>query len=232
MEENKTSFSIKQWAEEDRPREKLLLKGKASLSDAELVAILIASGNNTESAVDLSKRILDSVQNNLIELSKLSVNDLKQFKGIGEAKAITIIAGMELGKRRQKSDTPEKVQIKSPKDSYNFIQAHLSDLQHEEFFVLFLNRANRIIHFQTISVGGISGTVVDVRIILKLALEKLATSIILAHNHPSGNIQPSHEDIKLTQKLKLAASHMEITVQDHLIVGENKYYSFAEEAMI
>ncbi len=232
MEETKNTFGIKQWAEEDRPREKLLLKGKASLSDAELIAILIASGNNEESAVDLSKRILDFVQNNLIELSKLSVSDLIKFKGIGEAKAISIIAAMELGKRRQKSDTHEKVKITNSKDSYNYIQAYISDLQHEEFFVLFLNSAGRIIHAQTMSSGGVSGTVVDIRMILKVALEKLASSIILSHNHPSGNLQPSQDDIKLTQKLKQAATQMDINVQDHLIVGENSYYSFADEGIM
>ena len=228
----KTSRSIAQWAEEDRPREKLLLKGRAALSDAELIAILISSGSDEESAVDLARRILSASQNNLLELSKCSVNDLKKFRGIGEAKAISIIAALELGKRRQRSSAMEKPIILTSQKAYDYIQASLSDLAHEEFVVLYLNKAMKVITHETLSRGGISGTVADVKIIIKSAIEKLATYIIVAHNHPSGNLKPSHQDIEMTKKLQQACQLVDININDHLIIGENDYYSFADNGMM
>lgn len=231
MSEEKQAFGIKQWAEEDRPREKLLLKGRAALSDAELIAILISSGNDEESAVDLSKRILDASKNNLVELSKLSVNDLKKFKGIGEAKALSIIAALELGKRRQRSVALEKPTIQNSQQAYDYIQASLSDLGHEEFVVVYLNKALKVIAHDTLSRGGISGTVADIKIILKNALEKLASYIIVAHNHPSGNLKASAADIQMTKKLKDACMLLEISLHDHLIIGDNAYLSMADEGI-
>lgn len=232
MSEDKSPFSIKQWAEDDRPREKLMLKGKAALSDAELMAILISSGNDEESAVSLSQRILEGSQNNLLELSKLSVNDLKKYRGIGEAKALSIIAAMELGRRRQRSSALEKPVIQNSQKAYDYIQASLSDLAHEEFVVLYLGKSLKVISHETLSRGGISGTIADVKIILKSAIEKLATYIIVAHNHPSGNLKPSQHDIDMTKKLKAACATMEIQLNDHLIIGDNAYYSFSDEGML
>ena len=232
MSEDKSALSIKQWAEDDRPREKLMLKGKASLSDAELIAILISSGNNEESAVDLSRRILESTQNNLLELSKLNVSDLKKFRGIGEAKAISIIAALELGKRRQRSAAMEKPVIRSSAQAYDYIQVSLSDLAHEEFVVLYLSKSLKVISHETISRGGISGTVADIKIILKSAIEKLSPIIIVAHNHPSGNTKPSQQDIALTRQLKEACKLMDMHLNDHLIIGQNTYYSFADEGLM
>jgi DNA repair protein RadC len=232
MSEDKTPFSIKQWAEDDRPREKLMLKGKAALSDAELIAILISSGNDEESAVALSMRILEGVQNNLLELSKQNVNDLKKYRGIGEAKALSIIAAMELGRRRQRSTALEKPVIKHSQQAYDYIQASLSDLAHEEFVVLYLTKGLKVISHETLSRGGQAGTVADIRIILKSALEKLASYIIVAHNHPSGNLKPSLQDIDMTKKLKAACNTMEIVLYDHLIIGENDYYSFSDQGML
>jgi DNA repair protein RadC len=226
------NLNIKAWAEEDRPREKLLLKGKSALSNAELIAILIGSGNSKESAVDLSKRILNSVGNNLNELGKLSVNDLEKFKGIGEAKAISIIAAMELGRRRQSSEVAEKAPIKSSRDGYNFALQHLADLPYEAFLVMYTNRANKIIHHQILSQGGVSGTVVDIRLILKIAIEKLASGIFVAHNHPSGKLTPSPADEKITKQLHEAARLMDIILLDHIIVGDNAYYSFSDEGKL
>jgi len=228
--ENK--LPIPNWAIEDRPREKLLAKGIQSLSDAELIAILIGSGSRNETAVELSKRILASVENNLNQLSKLSINDLQNFKGIGEAKAISIVAAMELGKRRKVSDILEKAKIDSSKDVFEIFASVLCDLPYEEFWVLFLNRANKIINKQKISQGGVSGTVIDIRLVLKQAIEKLASGIILCHNHPSGNIQPSKSDIDITKKLKDAAKLMDINVLDHIIVTDNEYFSFADKGLI
>lgn len=225
-------MNIKSWAEEDRPREKLLMKGKASLTNAELIAILIASGNSRESAVDLAKRIPDSVDNNLNELGKLSVNDLQKFNGIGEAKAISIIAAMELGRRRQSSDVAEKTPIKSSRDGYNFALQHLADLPYEAFLVMYVNRANKIIHHQILSQGGVSGTVVDIRLILKIAIEKLASGIFVAHNHPSGKLTPSPADERITKQLHEVAKLMDIILLDHIIVGDNAYFSFADEGKL
>ena len=232
MSEDKEPFTIKQWAEDDRPREKLMLKGKAALSDAELIAILISSGNDEESAVSLSKRILEGSNNNLIELSKLSASELKKYRGIGEAKALSIIAAMELGRRRQRSTALEKPIIQNSQKAYDYIQASLSDLAHEEFVVLYLSKSLKIITHDTLSRGGTSGTVADIKIILKSALEKLAAYIIVAHNHPSGNLKPSTQDIEMTRKLKEACSIMDIKLNDHLIIGENAYYSFSDQGML
>jgi DNA repair protein RadC len=229
LEEIKTS--IKQWAEEDRPREKLLLKGKSVLSEAELIGILIGSGTRTLTAVDLSKQILHSVDNNLNLLAKLSVNDLKKFKGIGEAKAITIVSALELGRRRKEADQPKTIKITSSKSVYEIMKPHLQDLAHEEFWVLLLNRANQLIKPVAISQGGVSGTVSDPKLIFKFALETLASGIILVHNHPSGNIKPSQADIKLTQKLKQAGFVLEIPVLDHLIYSDSGYLSMADEGL-
>ena len=228
--ENK--LPIPNWAIEDRPREKLLAKGIQSLSDAELIAILIGSGSRNETAVELSKRILASVENNLNQLGKLTISNLQEFKGIGEAKAISIVAAMELGKRRKVTDILEKAKIGSSKDVFEIFASVLCDLPYEEFWVLFLNRANKIIHKQKISQGGVSGTVIDIRLVLKLAIEKLASGIILCHNHPSGNIQPSKSDIDITKKLKEAAKFMDINVLDHIIVTDSEYFSFADGGLM
>lgn len=225
-------ISIKHWAEDDRPREKLLTKGKQALSDAELIAILIASGSKNESAVQLSQRILATHKNNLHELAKLSINDLKKFKGIGEAKAITIIAALELGRRRKDVEVVKHDVVKTSKDAYEHIAPKLADLPHEEFWIMLLNRANKIIKTEFIGRGGIAGTVADVRIILKSAIDNLASSIILAHNHPSGNLQASREDIALTQKVKQAAALFDVHVIDHIIVGDADYYSFADKEIL
>jgi DNA repair protein RadC len=226
------NISIKDWADEDRPREKLLIKGKAALSDTELIAILIASGNRDESAVELSKRILQSLGNNLNSLAKLSVNDLIKFKGIGEAKAISIIASLELGRRRRSADVLEKDKIGGSKDAFQVLQLKLEDLPHEEFWVMLLNRANKVIDIKLIGRGGVSSTVVDSKVIFSFALESLASGIILAHNHPSGNLKPSNSDIRLTKKLVDAGKILEVPILDHIIVGDNDYFSFADEGLI
>jgi len=232
MREYPEKTSIKHWAESDKPREKLLLKGKSVLSDAELIAILIGSGTKDESAVDLSKRILGSVDNNLIELARLSVKELEKFKGIGEAKAISIVAALELGNRRRGAEVLERKKLQSSNDAFEIMQMHIGDAQYEQFVVLMLNRANHIIRVINISEGGISGTVADPKKIFKLALENNASGIILGHNHPSGNLKPSDADIKLTRKIKEAGLLLEISVLDHIIVGVEKYYSFADEGMM
>ncbi|TNF45041.1 MAG: JAB domain-containing protein [Bacteroidetes bacterium] len=225
-------LNIKEWAVEDRPREKLTRNGSRSLSDAELIAILIGSGNLNETAVELSRRILASTNNNLNELGKKSIEYLQTFKGIGQAKAITIVAALELGKRRKESDDNNKNKITSSKDAADYFQPLLGDLNHEEFWIMFLDRGNKIKDSFRISQGGISGTVIDVRIILKAALEKQASSIILCHNHPSGTLQPSDADLKITRKINEAAKIMDISVLDHVIIGDQKYYSFADEGML
>lgn len=226
------NLTIKDWALEDRPREKLLGKGINSLTDAELIAILIGSGNRNESAVELAKKILKGVKNNLNELGKLTIEDLMASKGIGEAKAIAIIAALELGRRRKQADIMEKKKISGSKDVFEFFQPVLADLPYEEFWILLLNRSNKIIEKFKISQGGISGTVIDVRMILKNAIEKLASSIILCHNHPSGNLQPSEADKKITTKLKDAAGIMDMQVLDHLIITDSSFYSFADEGIL
>jgi len=225
-------LSIKEWAVEDRPREKMLSKGVRSLSEAELIAILIGSGNLEESAVEVSRRIMASVNNNLNELGKKTIIDLQKFKGIGPAKAITIAAAMELGRRRKESEPDEKPKVVTSADCAAIFKPLLSDLPHEEFWVLLLNRNNLVIDKMMVSQGGLSGTVIDVRIILKLALDKLACSIILCHNHPSGNLLPSEADKDITKKIKEAGKHMDIPVLDHLIIGNDSYFSFADEGLI
>jgi DNA repair protein RadC len=225
--------SIKEWSIDDRPREKMLAKGRQSLTDSELLAIIIGSGSVGESAVDLSKRILRDYNNNLNELGKITIKDLvKKYKGIGEAKAINIIAALELGRRRQDTDPLQRPTILSSKDSFNYLYPLVADLPHEEFWIVLCNRANKVIHSQSIGRGGVTSVVVDVKIVLKCALEHLATSIVLCHNHPSGNLKPSNEDIKLTNKLKDACTVFDITVTDHLIIGDMKYYSFADEGIL
>lgn len=232
MSEKKSSFSIKDWSQDDQPREKLRDKGKAVLSDAELVAILIGSGNRDESAVALCKRILASVDNNLNELGKLSVQQLMVFKGIGEAKAITIAAAMELGRRRRGEDTLDKQKIASSKSVFELMRPILGELPHEEFWIIFLNNSNKILQKTQQSKGGITGTLVDVRLVLKTALEVGATSLILVHNHPSGTLKPSKADKQLTQKLKTASESLDIKVLDHLIITEKAYFSFADENLM
>ena len=224
-------LSIKAWAEEDRPREKLLLRGKQNLSDAELLAILLGSGSRNESAVSLAQRILQSTDNSLHELGKRAIPTLiKDFKGVGEAKAITIAAAMELGRRRQLTAIKEKPKIVSSKDAYDVIAPLLMDLPHEEFWILLLNRANRVLNREQISSGGTTGTVVDVKILFKKVLRQEAiTSVILSHNHPSGNLSPSNADLELTKKIKQAGKLLDIDVLDHLIITDNGYYSFADE---
>ena len=232
MQEKTTSFSIKNWSQDDQPREKLLNKGKAALSDAELVAILIGSGNKEESAVDLSKRILAGVKNNLSELGKLSIKQLMNFKGIGEAKAITIMAALELGRRRRSEEALDKKKIISSVSAFELMQPIIGDLQHEEFWIIYLNNSNKVIQKNQLSKGGITGTLVDVRLVLKNALEVGATGIILAHNHPSGNLKPSEADKQLTNKLKVASESLDIKVLDHVIVTEKAYFSFADENLL
>jgi DNA repair protein RadC len=232
MSEKPTSFSIKNWSQDDQPREKLRDKGKTVLSDAELVAILIGSGNREESAVDLCKRILASVDNNLNALGKLSIKQLMEFKGIGEAKAITIAAALELGRRRRIEDTVRLEKITSSQSVFDVMQPVLGELPHEEFWILYLNNSNKIIQKNQLSKGGITGTLVDVRLVLKNALETGATALILCHNHPSGTLKPSQADRDITQKLKTAAQSLDIKVLDHLIITEKAYFSFADESML
>jgi len=232
METYTEKLTIKAWAEEDRPREKLLAKGKGALSDAELIAILISSGSRNETAVELAKRILSSVQNDLNKLGKLTLTDLIKFKGIGEAKAITIAAALELGRRRKETESEALKPISSSLAAYNAMADVLNDLPHEEFWVLYLNQKNNIIKRNNISKGGVNQTIVDAKIIFKEAITTLAASIILFHNHPSGALKPSESDIQLTKKLKQTGVIMDIPVVDHIIVGDNNYFSFADENLI
>ena len=226
-----SSFPIRSWSEDDKPREKLMLKGKSALSDAELIAILIGSGSRDESAVELSKKILKSVDNNLNALGKLSVSQLMNFKGIGEAKAISIIAALELGRRRRVEEAVELTKITSSKMIFEVMQPIIGELAHEEFWIVYLNNSNKIISKSQLSKGGITGTLVDVRLVFKMALEMGATGLILCHNHPSGTLTPSDADKQITRKLKLAGDSLEIKVLDHLIVTENNYFSFVDEGI-
>ena len=225
-------LSIKNWAVEDRPRERLLSKGIQSLGNTELIALLIGTGTKEISAVDLARQILIKADNNLNLLGKFSVDDLKKQKGIGKAKAISIIAALELGRRRKLSEALERPKITSSKDVYDIIFPLISDLPHEEFWILLLNRSNKIIDKNKISQGGVAGTVIDVKIILRNAIEKLASSVILCHNHPSGNIEPSKADIGITRKLKDAAEVMDIKLLDHIIVADSSYFSFLDEGIL
>ena len=230
MSEN-SFFPITNWSEDDKPREKLMLKGKSSLSDAELIAILIGSGSRNESAVGLSKRILASVDNNLNALGKLSITQLMNFKGIGEAKAISIISALELGRRRRAEDAVELTKITSSKMIFEIMQPIIGELPHEEFWIVYLNNSNKIISKSQLSKGGITGTLVDVRLVFKMALEMGATGLILCHNHPSGTLIPSDADKQITRKLKLAGESLEIKVLDHLIVTEANYFSFVDDGI-
>ncbi len=226
------NISIKQWAEEDRPREKLLQKGRSALTEAELIGILLGSGNQKQTAVDLAKEILRSVDNNLNALAKLTVKDLTKFKGIGEAKAITIVSALELGRRRKSEEVVSKPFIRSSKMAYDLIEGDLADLQHEEFWILLIKRNNELIKKIRVSAGGVSGTIADVRIIFKHALEELATSVILVHNHPSGNPKPSTQDLRLTKQMVEAGRLLDINVSDHLIITDAGYTSLADEGLM
>lgn len=232
MSKKPSSFSIKHWSQDDQPREKLRDKGKSVLSDAELVAILIGSGNRDESAVALSKRILASANNNLLELGKLSLGQLMEFKGIGEAKAITIAAALELGRRRRSENALDRKKIKSSKSVFELMQPVIGDLSHEEFWIIYVNNSNKVIQKNQLSKGGITGTFVDIRLAFKNALEVGATGIILAHNHPSGTLKPSEADKQLTKKLKTAGESLDIKVLDHLIITEKAYFSFADQNLL
>lgn len=222
------ALSIKNWALEDRPREKLLLKGTSSLSPAELLAILIGSGTRNESAVELAKKMLKAANNNINELAKFDIKQLTKFKGIGEAKAVTIAAALELGRRRKSEEILQRKTILSTIDSFEYFRSYLGDLAHEEFHYITLNNASLIIEHHRLSKGGLSGTTIDPRIILRQALMNNASKIILAHNHPSGSLKPSDSDILITKKIKEAAKIMDITLLDHLIITQDRFYSFAE----
>ncbi len=225
----KKKKSIKNWSKSDRPREKLMNKGIESLSDSELIAILLGSGNNNQSAVDLARDVLDSCENNLNALGKQTYTDLMSFRGIGEAKAISIVAALELGKRRKIQDVISQKKITSSKDIFNYFQPLLVDKNFEEFWIVLLNNSNIIIDIIRTSQGGTTGTVIDIKLIMKDALNRLAQGIILVHNHPSGNIKPSNSDIKITNKIKQAAAFFDINLLDHVIIGNSTYFSFADE---
>jgi DNA repair protein RadC len=226
------SLKITDWAVEDRPREKLYSKGTSSLSDAELLAILIGSGTRNRSAVDVGRELLTLVGNNLNSLGKLSISDLRKVHGIGNARAVTITAALELGRRRKLAELPDNPQIKCSRDVFDLLAPLLSDLPHEEFWILFLNRSNKVVNRMKLSQGGISGTVTDVRIVMKQAIENLASGIIVCHNHPSGNLSPSESDTRITQKIKEAGTLMDIQLLDHLIISDKDYYSFADNGLL
>lgn len=225
-------MSIKFLAEDDRPREKMMLKGKNALSDSELLAIIMRNGSREETAVELARRILNSVDNNWHNLSKLSLQDLMKFKGVGEVKAIEIATALEIGKRRAAQEIPEKLKITSSKDTFNILHPYISDLQTEEFWAIFLNQNNKVLHKTRLSSGGINNSIVDIRILFKIACEHYATGLIIAHNHPSGNLNPSQEDIRITKTINDAAKMMQITLIDHVIIAENSFYSFANEGLL
>lgn len=225
-------MSIKFLAEDDRPREKFLLKGKNSLSDSELLAIIMGSGSRDETAVELARRILASVNNNWHQLSLLTIKDLIKFKGIGEAKAISIATALEIGRRRAAQEIPEKPQISSSKNAYDILKLHLSDLRTEEFWAIFLNQNNKVLHISQLTQGGINQSIVDIRVLFKMALEHFSTGIIISHNHPSGNLKPSAEDITITKNIKAAGNVMNIQLLDHLIITQNSYLSFADEGIL
>lgn len=232
MENYSGHMPIRTWAEDDRPREKLLLKGRHSLSHAELLAILLGSGTRERSAVDLAKALLQSANDNLSDLARMSLGDMLKIKGIGKVRAVTILAALELGRRRDSAESPVREKITSSQDAYRILKNLLGDRPYEEFWIILLNRANRVIRSCNISEGGISGTVVDPRKIFKLGLEHHASSLILGHNHPSGALQPSEADIRITKKIKESGEMLEIAVLDHLIIGDSGYYSFADEGCI
>jgi DNA repair protein RadC len=232
MQQQVGSLSIKDWSDDDKPREKLVQKGHRILSDAELIAILIGSGSRDESAVELSKRILASVNNNLNELGKLSIEQLKTFKGIGEAKAVTIAAALEVGRRRRGEDVQKITKIQSSESVFDLLQPIMGELEHEEFWIIYLNNSNKVLQRAQLSKGGITGTLVDVRLVMKQALELGAVAIILAHNHPSGGLKPSAADKQITQKLKVVGETLDIKVLDHLIITQKEYFSFADEGVL
>ncbi|MBK6521301.1 MAG: DNA repair protein RadC [Sphingobacteriaceae bacterium] len=232
MENNLKHINLKSLSEDDRPREKLMQMGRQHLSDAELLAIILGSGNTDETAIQLAQRILHESKNDINTLAKLSLNELQKFKGVGPAKAINIAAAFELGRRRKDTDVVEQQKISSSRDAFNLLNPKLADLPHEEFWMVLMNRANKVIKIESISKGGISGTVVDVRLVSKSAIENNTSSVILAHNHPSGNLKPSQEDIMITKKIKEALKFFDITLFDHLIIGDQNYYSFTDEGAL
>lgn len=225
-------LNIKHWAEEDRPREKLILKGRSYLSDAELIAILLGSGTASLSALDVAKNVLHVAGNDLNRLGTLTVKELEQVRGIGTAKAVTIVSALELGRRRKEVDQAQQLSVSNSSDAHRLIRGHLEDIPHEEFWIILLNRANRVLKKQRISLGGVAGTVADPKIIFKTAITELASGIILAHNHPSGSLQASSADLELTKKLKESGNLLEIQVLDHLIIAGKKYFSFADEGLM
>lgn len=225
-------MTIKFLAEDDRPTEKFLQKGRDSLSDSELLAIIMGSGNKEDSVIELARKILTSVNNNWHQLSLLSAKDLMKFKGIGEAKAISIISALEIGRRRAVQEIPEKSTIENSKSAYLLLKNKLSDLRTEEFWAIFLNNSNKVIHISQLTQGGISQAIVDVRILFKTALEHFSTGIIIAHNHPSGSLKPSREDINITQKIKEAGNTLSIQLLDHIIITQNSYYSFSDAGLL
>ena len=227
-----TIQSIKNWATEDRPREKMLEKGRETLSDAELIAILIGSGNSNESAVDLSRRILRDVDDNLIQLSQLNINDLTGYNGIGEAKAVSILAALELGRRRRFAEASTQAFIKNSKDAFEYFYMRMSDLQHEQFWVMLLNPKNKVIKLVKVSDGGINGTTADPKRIFKIAVENNATALMLCHNHPSGSVKPSDSDIALTKNIVNGGKLLEIKILDHIVIGIDNYFSFADSGLI
>ena len=231
MRQNSTT-TIKNWATEDRPREKMIEKGREVLSDAELIAILIGSGNANESAVDLSRRMLKDINGNLIQLSQLSINDLTKYNGIGEAKAVSIAAALELGRRRRYAEAAQQTLIRNSRDAFEYFYMHTQDLVHEQFWVLLLNPANKVIRMVKISDGGVNGTSADPKRIFKTAIENNATALMLCHNHPSGNVEPSDADKTLTRNIVKGGKLLEIKILDHIVVGIDNYFSFADSGMI
>ncbi|MEO1013447.1 MAG: DNA repair protein RadC [Bacteroidota bacterium] len=232
MQEKSPTFSIKHWAQDDRPREKLIKKGRTFLSDAELLAILIGSGSKNESAVALAKRILAATNNNLNELGKLSLGQLQRFRGIGQAKSVGIAAALEIGRRRRGEEATEITKINSSRDAFELLHPSMGELEHEEFWILYLNNANRVLHTAQISKGGITGTLVDVRLVMKQALELGSVALILAHNHPSGTLNPSKADMEVTAKIRSAAGALDLKVLDHLIIAQKGYFSFADDGVL
>ncbi|GAA4905308.1 RadC family protein [Mucilaginibacter defluvii] len=232
MSDYQNHISIKAWAEEDRPREKLSGQGRRSLTDAELIAILIGSGSRDESAVELSKRILHHYENDLNKLGKASITELCRFKGVGEAKAISIIAALEIGRRRNETESKPPEEVKGSNDVFKLMRRHLMDLNHEEFWIVLLSRSSKVLSKELVSRGGISGTVADPKIIFYMALQQQASAIILIHNHPSGNLKPSQLDIELTKKVANAGKMLDINVLDHLIITDKGFFSFADEGLL
>jgi len=232
LENNIKHISLKSLSEDDRPREKLIQLGRQQLSDAELLAIILGSGSANETAIQLAQRILYEHKNDVNTLAKLSLNDLRKYKGVGPAKAVNIAAAFELGRRRKDVDQTEKQKIGSSKDAFKILNVKLADLPHEEFWILLLNRGNKVIKTESISKGGISGTVVDIRLVSKSAIEHNSSSVILAHNHPSGNLKPSEQDLDITKKIKETLKLFDISLFDHLIIGDQNYFSFADEGIL